>query len=85
MKTKTIGQKIYGYGSYIGQKTYGGIRQVGQKVYDNRYKILAGIALTALKSSLKQSDNVTAQTVGANIPSQGDLDFAYQRLGNLNS
>ena len=83
MKTKTIGQKIYGYGSYIGQKTYGGIRQVGQKVYDNRYKILAGIALTALKSSLLQSDNITAQTIGENI--KADPDYTSRLINILKS
>jgi len=83
MKLKALGQKIQAFGSSLGRKIYGGIRNVGQKVYDNRYKILAGggaIATALLYNSLQQSNNIVAPT---SLPTQRDLDIAYQDLGIL--
>jgi len=47
MKLKQVGQKLHDFKNYIGNKTYGGIKSLGNKIYDNRYKIGAGLALTA--------------------------------------
>ena len=47
MKLNQVGQKLHDFKNYIGNKTYGGIKSLGNKIYDNRYKIGAGLALTA--------------------------------------
>ena len=47
MKLKQVGQKLHDFKNYIGNKTYGGIKSLGNKIHDNRYKIGAGLALTA--------------------------------------
>jgi len=63
MKHKSIGQKLYGFGSYLGSKLYSGSKAVGQKIYDNRYKILAGLA-TALVAGAVYKGSEVAQNIG---------------------
>ena len=63
MKHKSIGQKLYGFGSSLGSKMYSGSKAVGQKIYDNRYKILAGLA-TALVAGAVYKGSEVAQSMG---------------------
>ena len=75
MKTRQIGQKISSFGKTLGSKINHGIRTLGQKVYDNRYKLLAGVALGATAYAGKKIANDVA-----NLPDPATL---FQMANNI--
>jgi hypothetical protein len=78
MKLKQVGQKLHDFKNYIGNKTYGGIKSLGNKIYDNRYKIGAGLALTAGELLL---NNYVSKSAPATVnPSAVASPSLYQTL-----
>jgi hypothetical protein len=77
MKLKQVGQKLHDFKNYIGNKTYGGIKSLGNKIYDNRYKIGAGLALTAGGLLLNNYMSKSAPTVNPGAAASPSL---YQTL-----
>ena len=78
MKLKQVGQKLHDFKNYIGNKSYGGIKSLGNKVYDNRYKIGAGLALTAGELLL---NNYMSKSAPATVnPSAVASPSLYQTL-----
>ena len=84
MKLKQVGQKLHDFKNYIGNKTYGGIKSLGNKIYDNRYKIGAGLALTAGELLLnKYVSNSAPATVNPSAVASPSLYQTLKKQGKF--